>query len=155
MAYLSCFSFASFFFFSLLWRGGGRGGLEVQVLLRRAQSHPNPRSPGSTYEVNPHDDHKRVNLTMISRPVLVPEGRGEEFEKLEEDDKHDFKQENVFTRRLVKNFGREKKKKKVKDGVVVFKGHPSWSIVLAFQVIHLSNRNQKTAPLHQRKSKLL
>lgn len=31
------------------------------------------------------------------------------------------------------NKGR-RRKKKVKDGVVVFKGHPSWSIVLAFQV---------------------
>lgn len=107
-----------------------------KALLRRTQSHPNPRSSGSTFETVPHDQHKRVNLNMISRPVLVPEGR-EDFEKLEEDEKYDHKQDKVFTRRVVhavgKNFGREKKKK-VKDGVVVFKGHPSWSIVLAFQV---------------------
>mmetsp|Transcript_35964 Transcript_35964/g.143784 ORF Transcript_35964/g.143784 Transcript_35964/m.143784 type:complete len:277 (-) Transcript_35964:2686-3516(-) len=56
------------------------------------------------------------------------------------------------------NKGR-RRKKKVKDGVVVFKGHPSWSIVLAFQVglrqtSELLNSDSKPPELNGQDSKV-
>mmetsp|Transcript_4009 Transcript_4009/g.12033 ORF Transcript_4009/g.12033 Transcript_4009/m.12033 type:complete len:603 (+) Transcript_4009:284-2092(+) len=99
--------------------------------IRRAASHPVRSSTSIDY--NPIDQHKRVNYLMLSRPVKVPEPPNE----AEEDDRFE-KLDRVFTKRVVQAVGKqlhkERKKKKIKDGVVVYKGHPSWSIVLAFQV---------------------
>jgi len=113
--------------------------------VRRALSNPVPHSSSSHAALFTQLTTRRVNYLVLSRPVVPPEAKdleaadSEDQDLLERTDK--LSKFRVVSRvgKVGKQAGKQvnkgrRRKKKVKDGVVVFKGHPSWSIVLAFQV---------------------
>mmetsp|Transcript_35969 Transcript_35969/g.143807 ORF Transcript_35969/g.143807 Transcript_35969/m.143807 type:complete len:569 (-) Transcript_35969:2244-3950(-) len=138
--------------------------------VRRALSNPGPQSSSSRAALSTQFTTRRVNYLLLSRPVVPPEAKDLEAGDSEDQDlleRTDMLSKFRVVSRVSKvgkqagkqvNKGR-RRKKKVKDGVVVFKGHPSWSIVLAFQVglrqtSELLNSDSKPPELNGQDSKV-